>query len=293
MPKPRHPVPLTKKRKDWADSRGGAVFYGDPLTDPLSVEARYRATLEKAIEAMTSEAEAAIRKLWESPVNKYAVTTGQDAGPSMAAQARILTNALAAKFTPFFDKLAAPASNAFVAGVDKHSKSTLHSSLQGVSGGLSLKTSVVSGHTKEVLKASVAENIALIRSIPRQYFPKLQAAVMRSITTGQGVKTVMESVTKTGQVTKNRAALIARDQTSKATAALNASRMSALNIRKFQWLHSAGGKEPRPLHKDKLNGEIFDLDKPPVIDEKTGERGLPGQLINCRCRMVPVVDYGK
>lgn len=291
MAKPRHPVPLTRKRQEWAKARGGAVFYGKPLTDPDRVEARYRATLERAIEAMTSETEAAIRKLWESPINRFAVTSGQDAAPSMAAQARILTNALAAKFTAFFDRLAAPTANAFVAGVDKHAKSNLHQSLSGLSGGLSLKTSVITGHTREVLKASVAENIALIKSIPREYFPKLQGAVMRSITTGQGVKTVLEAVQRTGQVTKRRAALIARDQTSKTTTALNASRMAALNVRKFEWLHSSGGKEPRPLHQHQLDGQIFDLDKPPIIDEKTGERGLPGQLINCRCRMIPVVDF--
>lgn len=292
MPKPRHPVPLTKKRQDWAKARGGAVFYGKPLTDPDRVEARYRATLERAIAQMTNEAEEAIRRLWESPINRHAVLSGMDAAPSLTAQARILTNALAAKFTAFFDKLAAPTANAFVAGVDKHAKSNLHSSLAGLSGGLSLKTSVITGKTREILKASVAENIALIKSIPREYFPKLQGSVMRSITTGQGVKTVLEAVQRTGQVTKRRAALIARDQTSKATTALNASRMSALNVRKFEWLHSGGGKEPRDLHKYRLNGEIFDLDKPPVIDEKTGERGLPGQLINCRCRMIPVIDYG-
>lgn len=292
MAKPRHVVPLTRKRQEWAKARGGAVFYGKPLTDPDRVEARYRATLERAIAAMTEEAEAAIRKLWESPVNRHAVLSGMDAAPSMTAQARILTNALAAKFTAFFDRIAAPTANSFVAGVDKHTKSNLHASLAGLSGGLSLKTSVITGRTKEILKASVAENVALIKSIPREYFPKLQGAVMRSITTGQGVKTVLEAVVKTGEVTKKRAALIARDQTSKATTALNASRMSALNVRKFEWLHSGGGKVPRDLHKHKLNGEIFDLDNPPVIDEKTGERGLPGQLINCGCRMIPVVDYG-
>lgn len=294
MRKPRHPVPLTKSRQRWANEQGGATFYGAPLQDPLSVESRYRVTMERAIEAMTAEAEKAIRGLWDEHQFSPAIRSGQDAAPpSLASRARILTNALAAKFTPFFDKLAGPASNAFVAGVDKHSTSSLHSSLKGVTGGLSLKTSVISGKTKEILKASITENVALIRSIPRQYFPKLQAAVMRSITTGQGVADVMKAVQHTGQVTKKRAALIARDQTSKATTALNASRMEALNVRKFRWLHSAGGKEPRPLHKDKLNGEVFDLANPPIIDDKTGERGLPGQLINCRCRMVPVVDYGK
>ncbi|RIQ43658.1 phage head morphogenesis protein, partial [Bordetella avium] len=32
-------------------------------------------------------------------------------------------------------------------------------------------------------------------------------------------------------------------------------------------------------------------DNPPIIDKTTGERGLPGQLINCKCRMRPVIDF--
>ena len=37
-----------------------------------------------------------------------------------------------------------------------------------------------------------------------------------------------------------------------------------------------------------LNGYVFDLAKPPVIDLKTGERGYPGQCIGCSCFLVPV-----
>lgn len=289
-------VPLTKKRKEWADARGGAVFYGDPLTAPDRVESRYRATLEMAIARMTEEVEREIEALWTGPVavaSPAVPTTAQDAAPSMASQARILTNKLQRKFFAFFDRLATPTATAFMAGVDKHSKTNLHSSLQAVSGGLSLKTSVVTGKVLEITKAGVAENVALIKSIPRQYFPRIQQAVMRSITTGQGAKTVLDAVRQIGHSTDSRAKLIARDQTSKATTSLNAARMQGLNIRKFQWLHSSGGREPRPLHINTLNGQIFQLDKPPIIDDKTGERGLPGQLINCRCRMVPVVDYGQ
>ena len=42
-----------------------------------------------------------------------------------------------------------------------------------------------------------------------------------------------------------------------------------------------------------LNGGIFDFDNLPVIDEKTGERGIPGQAINCKCRMRPIVEFEK
>jgi uncharacterized protein with gpF-like domain len=29
----------------------------------------------------------------------------------------------------------------------------------------------------------------------------------------------------------------------------------------------------------------------PVIDPRTGERGIPGQAINCRCVMRPLVEF--
>ena len=37
-----------------------------------------------------------------------------------------------------------------------------------------------------------------------------------------------------------------------------------------------------------MNGYVFPIDFPPIIDRKTGERGYPGQLINCKCHMEPV-----
>lgn len=281
-------VPLTRKRKLWAEQRGGAAFWGQPLLPPDRAEARYRAALERAIRQMREEVEREVARTWDA--HAPAVRSGMDA--SLASQSRILTNALARKFQAFFDRLAPGVAGKFVTQVDRHSTASLHSSLKEASGGLSLKTSVVTGRVAEIAKAATAENVGLIRSIPQQYFKDIQGAVMRSIQKGDGVKTVLEAVQKTGAVAERRAKLIARDQTAKATSAINAARLDALKVRKFEWLHSGGGKEPRPLHKDVLNGQIFRLDDPPVIDDKTGERGLPGQLINCRCRMVPVIDFG-
>jgi len=281
-------VPLTRKRKDWAEKRGGATFWGHALNYPERAESRYRSELERAISLMLAETSKGVAQVWRA--NAPAVTSGMDA--SLASQARILTNAMSRKFQAFFDKLAPGLAKRMAAQVAGASKAGLHSSLKEASGGLSLQTSVIDGRIAEITKASVAENVALIKSIPQKYFTDLQGAVMRSIQKGDGLQTVLEAVTKTGEVTKRRATLIATDQTRKLTTSVNAARMQNLGIRKFEWLHSAGGKEPRPLHKNVLNGQIFDLDNPPVIDENTGERGLPGQLINCRCRMIPVIDFG-
>jgi len=86
-----------------------------------------------------------------------------------------------------------------------------------------------------------------------------------------------------------RARMIAHDQTRKAYNNLNRGRMEKLGLKKFKWLHTGGSAHPRKLHQ-MLNGLVFSFDDPPIIDEKTGERGIPGQAINCRCRMQVVLD---
>ena len=53
-----------------------------------------------------------------------------------------------------------------------------------------------------------------------------------------------------------------------------------------KWDGHTGKRNGKP---NGLNGYIFDLSKPPVIDKKTSERGYPAQLVNCKCYLVPVV----
>lgn len=220
----------------------------------------------------------------------------QWAGDSVAMDASFtsgvarLVRELSRRFTGLFTARAGGLAAALSEGVEKATARQLGASLKEVSGGVTLKTDVVSGAVGEVMRAGVRENVSLIKSIPAEYFQKIEGDVMRSIQTGRGMADLVEDIEKHGHSTRKRAELIARDQTSKATTAINRARMQGLGIKKFEWIHSGGGKEPRPLHVA-LSGQIFELDNPPVIDDRTGERGLPGQLINCRCRMSPVIEF--
>lgn len=221
---------------------------------------------------------------------QWAADTAMDA--SFTAGVSRLLRDLSKRFTGLFTERAGGLADALAKGVSDATARQLGESLKDVSGGVTLKTDVVSGRVGEVVKAGVKENVSLIKSIPVDYFQKIEGDVMRSITTGLGMADLIPAIEAHGHSTRKRAELIARDQTSKATTAINRTRMQGLGIKQFEWLHSGGGKEPRKLHQE-LDGQIFDLDKPPVIDARTGERGLPGQLINCRCRMVPVVTFGE
>ena len=162
-------------------------------------------------------------------------------------------------------------------------------------GGLSIKTDFITPELNDIIKASAAESTQLIKSIPQQYMLETQGAVMRSITTGNGLQDLVPFFEKRKGITTRRAKNIALDQTRKVYNSINQGRMEALGIDTYEWVHSGGGKEPRPEHKAKypagLNGGVFSLSDPPVIDPKTGQRGKPGDLINCRCTMRPVMVF--
>jgi SPP1 gp7 family putative phage head morphogenesis protein len=215
----------------------------------------------------------------------------QDA--SIASQARIKLNNLYDRFYKRFAKEAPSIVDRFFGGVDKASAASLGMSLKELSGGLTLKTNIMPAALQDAVTAATAENVALIKSIPEQYFTQIQGEVMRSIQPGgNGLADVTEALKKYDGITMRRAKLIARDQTRKVTTAMNTERAKALGVKKFEWIHSGGGAEPRKEHQS-MNGKIFSYDDPPVIDSKTGERGFPGQLINCRCVARPIVDFGE
>lgn len=286
--------PLTPVREAWAKQRNGAIFRGTPLNVPAAAEARFAAALNAMTDAMVRTTIREITQLYNSePAQVHAIKLGTVAmdAPSFTTMAQRLVKRMRERFTALFTEKAGGLAAALAKGVERSTAKSLGDSLKTVSGGVTLKTDVVSGVVGDVVKASVKQNVALIKSIPAKHFNDIEGAVMRSIQTGRGMADLQPEIEKIGSVSKERAGLIARDQTSKATTAINRARMAGLGIKKFEWLHSYGGKHPRLLHKDVLNGKIFSLDDPPVIDERTGEKGLPGQLINCRCRMVPVISF--
>lgn len=210
----------------------------------------------------------------------------------VTTMARALAS-LSAKWASRFGQRSSEITDQLVGRVDAFNKKTLTGSLREMSGGLTIKTPDMPKGLYDRLLATTRENVALIKSIPAEYHQRIEQTVMRSIQSGgSGSSTLLEEIRKIGQSTDKRAELIAVDQASKINTAMNDERLKSLGVRKFEWIHSGGGKEPRELHVS-YDGQIFDMDDPPIIDERTGERGLPGQLIHCRCRMRPIVDFSQ
>src|ERR1700733_12230258 len=287
--------PLTKRKAKWPKNID-TTLKGTKLSYNASIQHKYERYLNKITQSMIKDAHKSIVDLFKSPVGVDFYKSQQKAAAmddSLGSQARILMNALMSKYTQLFDKKSKTLSQWMLDSTLKYSKSTLHASLKQLSGGLSLKTGVVPKGLEDVAKATIEENVSLIRSIPSKFFELVSGSVYRSITTGQGLKDLVPSIEKYSGQTTRRAKNIALDQTRKAYNTINKQRMQAVNVKQFEWIHSYGGQSPRESHI-KIDGVVFDFDKLEEQQAKLGvpqsDRGLPGIPINCRCTMVPVID---
>lgn len=295
--------PLTKKKSKWAKNRD-VTLRGTQLNYNAAQQEKYVAALNKLVKQMTIEVKNQVTRLFHGELSDEFFQQQQEAASldkkiiamdaSLASQARILMNKLTDKFTQLFSSHAKPLSQAMVNGAAAVSKTSLHGSLKQLSGGLSLKTGVVPAGMEEIATASVAENVSLIKSIPEQYFKDITGAVMRSITSGNGLADLVPAINKyNGQVTR-RSRNIALDQTRKAYNSINQQRMQAIGVKQFEWIHSGGGQHPRESHL-KISGHIFDFENLIAQQAALGvpkeDQGIPGYPVNCRCTMLPVINF--
>lgn len=285
---------LTNRRTQWAKARKhDGTMRGKRLALPAGVADRYARKLERLADLMTKTTRKEIEALYAHPdVAKHfekiaPVKVAMDISPS--SQARILTNALKDRFEQLFGRAAKPLAEQMVSQADDASARATYQSLKELSGGLSLKTDILTGSMAEFMTATVAENVSLIKSIPSEYMTKVQGAVLRSMTNGKGMADLVPFFEQQEGITARRAKNIAQDQTHKAYNGLNKGRMEKVGVKAFEWVHSGGGQHPRQHHID-LSGKTFRFDALPVI-ELDGTRGIPGQAINCRCTMVPVMIF--
>ena len=134
---------------------------------------------------------------------------------------------------------------------------------------------------KEAIDATIAEQVSLIRSIPQQYLTQVEGMVMRSIIAGHDIGTLTNELTKQFLITRKRAAFIAMDQNNKASATFTRVRQLGMGITEGEWLHSGGGKHPRPEHV-KWTGKRYDI-KQGMWSEVDQMFVWPRTRPNCRC----------
>ena len=296
---------LSGSRTKWVKGRD-VTLRGDPTRmNPQDVNV-FAEEVTAMVDKMHKDVSSQLTRLFDSPTAKNSIQTTEevaslvDAGAvmdaSISSEAIALTDKLVSKWTERFNSFGDTWTNRMINKTEKQSAKDLGKSMKKLSGGLTIDTSQISDKTRDKILAAADQASSLIKSVGSQYTVAVKEAVSRSITDSSSsfaelkdsINSMLQDKYKTH---KNKAFNVAKDQVKKSYSNITASRMQEIGSGTYIWRHASGSVKPRDYHRDVLNGQTFSLDNPPIIDQRTGERGKPGDAINCNCYMEPVISF--
>lgn len=262
------------------------------------VEVAYRKELERLVSEMSKSTEYWIEAAYKANTPEMEIAEDARVGSkskvsqewaslrSPSARMRKPMKELSERWIKRFDDMSASIAERFSVSGMKHTDAAFKSALKDAGWTVEFKMTPV---MRDAMNATIQENVALIRSIPEQYFLEINGIVNRGFTAGRDLHYISQELQSRYGVTSRRAALIARDQSNKLSATVTQARRVDLGLFEAEWMHSHAGKHPRPSHvkagKEKLR---FDVRKGAYLD---GKWGLPGQEINCRCSSKTILPF--
>lgn len=153
------------------------------------------------------------------------------------------------------------------------------------------KMAVIEPELTEQQKSEIAraytENMQdyVIKDFANERLPEMRRKIQELVLQGYRLDKVQELLEKEYGFMARKAKFLAQNETTIMLSEYKKVTYKEMGSDGFIWNTIMDGKE-RPLHKE-LNGTTWTWDNLPIIDERTGQRGLPGQAYNCRCELIP------
>lgn len=243
----------------------------------LATEARYRLSIRKLTSALRKSEEYALSRL-AGPLSRYqSGVNSADELKQILAEAKAVYESLAtdgkieSAVRSAFDVIGRASAERFEAqtnipvAVDPYRDPVLRSEAQ----------------------IFVQENVGLIKSIPSNYFPRLESVLWKGIRNGDSIAAIGSAVSSFTGETQKRAEQIARDQAGRLSGQIDKLRQQQYGIDEYQWIIVGDGRT-RPMHKA-LSGKTFRWDEQPPVTNSSGDRNIPGGDYGCRCWAKPVI----
>lgn len=254
-----------------------------PIPPPDAIQKAYEAKLERLVRALTKSVAYWLTIAYKNNIPEIS-KLAMDASPAVALLEAV--QKLRRRWQRNFNQASIDLAKHFATDIAKRNDVALARSLR--KGGFSVRFKM-SRAMNDVVQASVAQNVSLIKSIPQTFFTNIEGMVMRSLQDGATLGEMVEGLKKQYGVTTRRAQFITRDQANKCSAATQKVRYLETGLAKAVWVHSHAGFEPRPTHmkasKDKVEFDIREGWYDPAVKKRI----MPGELPNCRCTMRPVM----
>jgi SPP1 gp7 family putative phage head morphogenesis protein len=127
------------------------------------------------------------------------------------------------------------------------------------------------------INEAVKRNLTLVKNLRNETMVKLETVLRTQAAQGHSIAYVTKQLVETGQHTKKRAALIARNEIKNITGQLTKKRMQNVGIEKAMWLTAEDGRV-RPDHK-KHDRKIYTIGV--GLKDSDGNYEEPMDKINC------------
>lgn len=121
--------------------------------------------------------------------------------------------------------------------------------------------------------------------LPEQII-KMREVVGQMAINGDSRITIQKYIENNFIKDQKKAKFIARNESSLAVTEYLKATYQENGSEEFKWIANLD-ERVRDDHR-KLHGTVHRYDNPPIIDERTGTRGMPGEFYNCRCTFVPI-----
>lgn len=152
--------------------------------------------------------------------------------------------------------------------------------------GQSLRAEILQAPTGMLYQALMAEQVELITSLPTKAAERVHRLVTEGMAQSTRASEIAKEILRTGEVTANRATLIARTEVARAASNFTQARAQYAGSPGYIWRTSGDGAV-RETHKA-VNGQYIPWDAPPKTDPNL-EPYHAGCGPNCRCYPDPIL----
>ncbi len=249
---------------------------------PVHANAGLAAEYKRHITALIDELHASVTHWIGAAYRNRSPELAQDASPAETMRAAI--RKLTRRWTERFDEASKKLGAWFTKATAQRSDAVLKKILKDA--GISVDFQMTRAQN-DVIRATLNQQVGLIRSIPQKFLGDVEQAVMRSVQTGRDIGGLTKEIQAIAGVSKRRAAFIAQSQNALATTSMTRARQLEVGIDSAVWRHASAGKKPRPSHV-RMNGKEYNVSKG-MWDETEQAFVFPGQLLNCRCVSLSIV----
>ncbi len=148
---------------------------------------------------------------------------------------------------------------------------------------------LTSEQEKQIVK-NYTENLKLtIKNFTDKQILELREMVEENTKAGYRPEVLAKKIQERFTISKVKAEFLADQETRLLTTQYTMLTFTEGNIiDRFKWGRSFS-RIPDEYHQT-LYDKLYRFDDLPIIDEKTQEKGLPGQRFNCKCRIIPVIE---